>query len=96
MNPTTGEPLASYEEWPTDKTQDVVGKAHRDYLTWRRTGFERRALLTRNAAEILNKKAREYAQLMAEEMGKPLQQGVAEVEKCVQPASSLPKMRSIS
>jgi succinate-semialdehyde dehydrogenase/glutarate-semialdehyde dehydrogenase len=84
INPTTGEPFATYEEWPTEEAQDVIGKVHRDYLAWRRTGFEHRASLMRNAAEILNKKAREYAQLMAEEMGKPLQDGVAEAEKCAQ------------
>ena len=84
INPTTGEPFATYEEWSTEEAQNVVGKVHRDYLAWRRTGFEHRASLMRNAAEILNKKARECAQLMAEEMGKPLQDGVAEVEKCAQ------------
>jgi succinate-semialdehyde dehydrogenase/glutarate-semialdehyde dehydrogenase len=82
INPTTGEPFATYDEWPTEEAHDVVCKAHRDYLAWRRTGFEHRASLMRNAAEILNKKAREYAQLMAEEMGKPLQDGIAEAEKC--------------
>src|ERR1700722_518556 len=58
------------------------GKIHRDYLAWRRTGFDRRASLMRNAADILNRNARDYAKLMAEEMGKPLHDGVAEVEKC--------------
>ena len=82
INPTTGAPFATYEEWPTEEAQDVIGKVHRDYLAWRRTGFEHRASLMRNAAEILNKKAREYAQLMAEEMGKPFHDGVAEAEKC--------------
>jgi succinate-semialdehyde dehydrogenase / glutarate-semialdehyde dehydrogenase len=84
INPTTGEQFATYEGWSTDEAQDVVGKVHRDYLAWRRTDFEHRASLMRNAADILNTKAREYAQLMAEEMGKPLQDGVAEAEKCAQ------------
>ena len=82
INPTTGEPLATYEEWPTEVVQDVVGKVHRDYLAWRRTGFDHRASLMRNAADILNRNARDYAKLMAEEMGKPLQEGIAEAEKC--------------
>ncbi len=82
INPTTGKPFATYEEWPTEEAQDVVGRVHRDYLAWRRTGFDHRASLMRNAAEILNKNAREYAKLMAEEMGKPFHEGVAEAEKC--------------
>jgi succinate-semialdehyde dehydrogenase/glutarate-semialdehyde dehydrogenase len=84
INPTTGEPFATYQEWPTEEAQDVVGKVHRDYLAWRRTGFDHRASLMRNAAEILNKNAREYAKLMAEEMGKPLHDGIAEADKCAQ------------
>src|ERR1700722_8141716 len=58
------------------------GRVHRDYLAWRRTGFDRRASMMRSAADILNRNARDYAELMAEEMGKPLHDGVAEVEKC--------------
>jgi succinate-semialdehyde dehydrogenase/glutarate-semialdehyde dehydrogenase len=42
INPTSGQPFATYEEWPTEEAQDVVGKVHRDYLAWRRTGFEHR------------------------------------------------------
>ena len=57
INPATGEPFATHEEWPTKK--NVVGKIHRDYLAWRRTGFDRRASLMRNAADILNRNARE-------------------------------------
>ncbi len=82
INPTTGELFATYEEWPTEKAQDVVRKVHRDYVAWRRTGFDRRASLMRNAAGILNDNARQYAKLMAEEMGKPYLEGVAEAEKC--------------
>ncbi|HEY2528939.1 MAG TPA: aldehyde dehydrogenase family protein, partial [Xanthobacteraceae bacterium] len=82
INPTTGEPFATYEQWPTEEAQDVVGKVHRDYLAWRRTGFDHRASLMRNAAETLNKNAHQYAKLMAEEMGKPFHEGVAEAEKC--------------
>jgi succinate-semialdehyde dehydrogenase/glutarate-semialdehyde dehydrogenase len=84
INPTTGQPFATYDEWQAEEAKDVVGKVHRDYLAWRRTGFDHRASLMRKAAEILNKNARKYAQLMAEEMGKPLRDGVAEAEKCAQ------------
>ena len=36
----------------------------------------------RAAAQILRRKADEYARLMAEEMGKPYRQGVSEAQKC--------------
>src|SRR5258708_29419577 len=84
INPTTGQPFATYDEWQAEEAKDVVGKVHRDYLAWRRTGLDDRGSLMRKAGEILNKNARKYAQLMAEEMGKPLRDGVAEAEKCAQ------------
>ncbi len=82
INPTTGATFAIYEEWRTDKALNLVGKAHHEYIFWRRTSFDHRASLMRNAAHILNNNARDYAKLMAEEMGKPLHEGVAEAEKC--------------
>jgi succinate-semialdehyde dehydrogenase/glutarate-semialdehyde dehydrogenase len=84
INPATGETFASYEQCRTDEALNLVGKAHHEYLSWRRTSFDHRASLMRNAAAILNKNAREYAKLMAEEMGKPFHDGVAEAEKCAQ------------
>jgi acyl-CoA reductase-like NAD-dependent aldehyde dehydrogenase len=42
----------------------------------------KRATLMRNAAQVLRSKAGEYAHLMAQEMGKPVRDGVAEAEKC--------------
>src|ERR1700726_4055720 len=36
----------------------------------------------RRAADVLRGNAREYARLMAEEMGKPIRDGIAEIQKC--------------
>ena len=40
INPTTGEPFATYKEWPTEEALNVAGKVHHEYLTWRRTSFD--------------------------------------------------------
>ena len=44
--------------------------------------FESRAGLMRQAAKVLRENAGQYADLMAMEMGKPIRDGVAEVQKC--------------
>ena len=41
INPTDGEPFATYEEWRPGEVQDAIGRAHDSYLAWRRTGFRR-------------------------------------------------------
>src|SRR5258708_6074894 len=82
VNPATGERLAAYEEMPLDEVRNIIDKAHKAYLDWRRTSFRSRAALMRQAAQVLRSNAAEYAHLMAEEMGKPMRAGAAEVQKC--------------
>jgi succinate-semialdehyde dehydrogenase/glutarate-semialdehyde dehydrogenase len=82
INPTTGETLAPYEEMTSDEVRKIIDKVHEAYLDWHLTSFRSRAALIRQAAQVLRSNAGEYARLMAEEMGKPVRAGVAEVQKC--------------
>ena len=60
----------------------IVENADNAFHSWRRTSFDERAALMRQAASILRAGADEFARLMAEEMGKPVRDGRAEAEKC--------------
>jgi succinate-semialdehyde dehydrogenase / glutarate-semialdehyde dehydrogenase len=82
INPATGQQLADYEEMTAGSVREAVGKAHRAFLAWRRTGFSSRAGLMRQAAQLLRDNSGLYADLMAREMGKPVRDGVAEIQKC--------------
>ena len=82
INPTNGETLATYEEMTQQEVRDIVGKVHEAFLAWRLTSFRSRAALMRQAAQVLRSNAAEYARLMAQEMGKPVRDGVAEAQKC--------------
>jgi len=82
INPATSEVLKTYEEMAPAIVKDIVGKTHEAFLGWRRTTFSDRAGPMRKAAEILRANAGEYAHLMAQEMGKPVRDGVAEAQKC--------------
>jgi succinate-semialdehyde dehydrogenase/glutarate-semialdehyde dehydrogenase len=82
INPATGEQFASYEEMTDDGARDAIGKAHDAFLAWRRMGFSSRASLMHQAAKVLRDNAGKYAKLMAQEMGKPVRDGVAEIQKC--------------
>jgi succinate-semialdehyde dehydrogenase/glutarate-semialdehyde dehydrogenase len=82
INPATGETLATYEEMTSDEVRSIIDKVHATYLDWHLTSFRSRAALIRQAAQVLRSNAGEYARLMAEEMGKPVRAGVAEVQKC--------------
>jgi succinate-semialdehyde dehydrogenase/glutarate-semialdehyde dehydrogenase len=82
VNPTTGERLNSYEAMSREDVREIVGSAHRAFLGWRRASFAERAAPMKKAAQILRQRTDEYARLIALEMGKPVKQGRAEIEKC--------------
>jgi succinate-semialdehyde dehydrogenase/glutarate-semialdehyde dehydrogenase len=82
MNPATGEPGRAYDWHSADQAREVAAAAHEAFLMWRRTSFANRAVIIRKAAKILRARKDELARLMTEEMGKTLDDGRAEVEKC--------------
>ncbi len=82
INPATGEKVRTYEEMTPEQVSQVIEQAHAAFLDWRRTDFSDRAPLMKQAAQILRDREQEYAELMAVEMGKPVRDGRAEVQKC--------------
>jgi len=82
INPSTGERIHAYPETSPADIRAALEDADTAFTEWRATPFEQRAALMRNAASVLRRRQGEYAALMATEMGKPLQQGLAEAEKC--------------
>ena len=81
-NPTTGLPIRSYPDQGPQEIVQRLDATARAYSEWRRLSFNDRGALVRAVAAVLRSRVDEYARVMAEEMGKPLAQGVAEVEKC--------------
>ena len=82
VNPATGEAGGSHEQHRIDEALEAARAAHLAFIDWRRTSFAERAVVMRKAAEILRTRKDEFARLMAEEMGKTLDDGRAEIEKC--------------
>src|SRR5438552_1106800 len=88
INPSSGEVLESFEEATPAALERVLAHAWQAFLGWRERTFAERAARLREVARVLGAKKVEYARLMALEMGKPVAQGEAEVEKCAWGASS--------
>ncbi|HEX6741870.1 MAG TPA: NAD-dependent succinate-semialdehyde dehydrogenase [Sphingomicrobium sp.] len=82
VNPATGEPGRSYDEISIDEARAAAAAAHQAFLKWRGTSFADRSAIVRKAAAILRERKDEFARLMTEEMGKTIDEGRAEVEKC--------------
>lgn len=82
VNPATGATIASYEETTPEAVNATIEGAHAAFRRWRDLSFAERARPMRAAARILRERANDFARLMAEEMGKPLKDGIAESQKC--------------
>src|SRR5438046_570371 len=82
VNPATGDVVETYEETSPKEIERILGGAQAAFAEWRNTPFTARARSMRNAAEMLKKRRTDFARLMTLEMGKPIVQAEAEVDKC--------------
>ncbi|WP_426062124.1 NAD-dependent succinate-semialdehyde dehydrogenase [Hymenobacter sp. B1770] len=81
-NPHTGRVLRRFSAYTWPKTERILDQAHRAAAKWQTTSFAHRAEILRRAAELLRERQDDLARLMALEMGKPVTDGRAEVQKC--------------
>jgi succinate-semialdehyde dehydrogenase/glutarate-semialdehyde dehydrogenase len=82
INPTTGAEINRYDEMTPDEVETAIAAAAAAFTSWRRASFDERAAVIRGVARELRARKSGLARLMALEMGKPLNQGESEVEKC--------------
>ncbi|MGB6976864.1 MAG: NAD-dependent succinate-semialdehyde dehydrogenase [Gammaproteobacteria bacterium] len=82
INPTTNEVISEHAVLTSEQITNILQQTHAAFDKWRKLDFSERSRPMRQAAQVLRKDSERYARLMAEEMGKPLTQGRAEVEKC--------------
>jgi succinate-semialdehyde dehydrogenase/glutarate-semialdehyde dehydrogenase len=88
-NPATGEVVARYpvmSDAELDAALDAVGAAQR---SWRSMALDDRIGAILSLADVLERHRDEAAQVAAIEMGKPVAQGRAEIEKCAWACRSL-------
>ncbi len=80
INPATGEVIKTYPQLSTEAAKEILRKSHEAFLHWSQTDFVGRRLLFNATSDVLEKDKDEFARRMANEMGKPLAQGIAEIE----------------
>jgi succinyl-CoA reductase len=82
INPTTGGVIASYPVTPTEHISEIVSSAKSAFQGWKKKDLVERCDYIRTLAKILKKNKEDYAHIITEEMGKPIIQSYAEIEKC--------------
>src|SRR2546427_5861441 len=82
VNPATGDVVGTFAATSGRELDTIVATSHAAFLEWRTVPFKARAERMREAAQTLRRRRAEFARTMALEMGKPIAQGEAEVDKC--------------
>ena len=82
VNPATGEREETYEEDTREDVDAALDRATSAFDEWRDRSIRDREHLLDAAGSVLRENKREYAETMTREMGKPITQALAEVEKC--------------
>src|SRR2546425_10362664 len=82
INPAAEEVIATFEQFTPAQVEQALVEADAAFRQWRRQSFAERSRAMRGAAELLRKRKDRYAGLITAEMGKPITQAEAEVEKC--------------
>ncbi|HET8808704.1 MAG TPA: NAD-dependent succinate-semialdehyde dehydrogenase [Flavobacteriaceae bacterium] len=82
INPYTGEQIAKFKELSKSEINKKLKNANKAYQDWKATPYEHKADLMKKLAKVLEKNKQTYAETIVQEMGKPISQAVAEIEKC--------------
>jgi len=87
IDPATGRELASFPEADEAAIETAVARAWTTRHAWREAGLGMRASLMRSVAGVLRTDKSRFAALLTSEMGKPIVEAEAEIEKCAWTAS---------
>ena len=82
INPANESILEEFPNWSIEEINPVIDAADDAYNNWRHLSFSERAIFFIRMAKLLRERKDQYAMLMANEMGKPVSQGLMEIEKC--------------
>lgn len=82
INPATEEILREFDEHSDSEIEGILNGTSLRFKQWKQTSFKVRSDLMMNLAKTIREKKTELPRLMALEMGKPINQGISEAEKC--------------
>ncbi|MHC1755058.1 MAG: NAD-dependent succinate-semialdehyde dehydrogenase [Methanosarcina sp.] len=82
VNPYTEEVNWTYDALSFGNCEDQIEKSRAAFSGWSSLSVEERTTYIARAAEVLRQNKRIYAEIITKEMGKPIRQSLAEIEKC--------------
>jgi succinate-semialdehyde dehydrogenase/glutarate-semialdehyde dehydrogenase len=81
VNPATGDTVQTFPQITDDQLEQVVTAAHDAHRTWsRNSSVDDRAAMLRKVGDLHEERREELAAIIVREMGKPVDQSLAEVD----------------
>ncbi len=84
INPYTEEVNWEYDSFSFEECETHIKKSRATFLEWSSLSVEERTKYFIKASEVLRKNIDFYAEIITKEMGKPIKQSRAEIEKCAE------------
>ena len=82
ISPATGEQIKVFAPLSAAEIDAKIARAHDTFAGYRHTSFAQRSRWLQRAAEILEAERERFAEIVVAEMGKPIQEAIAEIDKC--------------
>ena len=82
VNPATEEVIARFDAFTPEEVDRALDEAQDAFVAWRERSIAERAVPMRRLAGLLRDRADRYGRLISIEMGKPITEAKAELEKC--------------
>ncbi len=82
INPAEETILNSYKEESFEEIRNKILLLFKNYNIWRKINIEKRLIYFEKLIDLLEKNKLNFANLMTSEMGKPISQSIAEIDKC--------------
>lgn len=82
INPYNGKVVGSHDETTKQELSKILNTAEKAFQDWRHVPLKERTRLMAKAGQVLRDNVDRYAEMMTLEMGKPIMEARAEVNKC--------------
>ncbi len=83
FNPFNGKEIKSYEEHDEETVRNIFNSVSREQETWKKSIDDRINFIMKEVVPRFRKEKESLAFIMSSEMGKPITQSRAEIDKCI-------------
>ena len=82
INPYTGELISTLDTLTLEQCREEIDKSRQAFARWKQVPVEERAGAMKKVGAKLLENKMQYAETITREMGKPIKESIAEIEKC--------------